>query len=117
MSAKRKNPFKQVMHSSPWIILGSVAILLITVIIVLAVQNYNHEKLYMSCILSEKGAALIKGLEAGSRTGMMGMVWGGQQIQTLIEETALLPDVLYIMITNREGLVSRIIRSRSVQAY
>lgn len=104
MSTKRKNPFKQVMHSSPWIILGSVAILLITVI-VLAVQNYNREKLYMSRILSEKGAALIKGLEAGSRTGMMGMMWGGQQIQTLIEETALLPDVLYIMITTREGLV------------
>jgi two-component system, NtrC family, sensor histidine kinase HydH len=104
MSTKRKSPFKQVMHSSPWIILGSVAILLITVI-VLAVQNYNREKLYMSRILSEKGAALIKGLEAGSRTGMMGMMWGGQQIQTLIEETALLPDILYIMITTREGLV------------
>ena len=104
MTTKRNSPFKQVMYSSPLIILGSVAILLITVI-VLAVQNYNREKLYMSRILSEKGAALIKGLEAGSRTGMMGMMWGGQQIQTLIEETALLPDILYIMITTREGLV------------
>ena len=59
----------------------------------------------MSRILSEKGAALIKAVEAGARTGMMGMMWGGQQIQTLIEETALLPDVLYITITNRDGLV------------
>ena len=92
------------MQTSPWIILGSVMILLITVI-VLAVQNYNREKLYMSRILSEKGAALIKGLEAGSRTGMMGMMWGGRQIQALIEETALLPDVLYITIANREGIV------------
>jgi two-component system sensor histidine kinase HydH len=98
----RKN--KVAIHASPWIIVGSVAILLITVV-VLAVQNYNREKQYMSRILSEKGAALIKALEAGARTGMMGMMWGGQQIQTLIEETALLPDVLYITITNRNGLV------------
>jgi two-component system sensor histidine kinase HydH len=95
---------KDTIHASPWIIVGSVVILLVTVI-VLAVQNYNREKHYMSSILSEKGAALIKALEAGARTGMMGMMWGGQQIQTLIEETALVPDVLYITITNRNGLV------------
>ena len=98
----RKN--KGAIHASPWIIVGSVAILLITVV-VLAVQNYNREKHYMSRILSEKGAALIKAVEAGARTGMMGMMWGGQQIQTLIEETALLPDVLYITIINRDSLV------------
>jgi two-component system sensor histidine kinase HydH len=90
---------KDSIHASPWIIVGSVVILLITVV-VLAVQNYNREKQYMSRILSEKGAALIKAVEAGARTGMMGMMWGGQQVQTLIEETSQLPDVLYITITN-----------------
>jgi two-component system sensor histidine kinase HydH len=95
---------KGAIHASPWIIVGSVVILLITVV-VLAVQNYNREKQYMSRILSEKGAALIKAVEAGARTGMMGMMWGGQQVQTLIEETALLPDVLYITITNHNGTV------------
>ena len=95
---------KGAIHASPWIIVGSVVILLITVV-VLAVQNYNREKQYMSRILSEKGAALVKAVEAGARTGMMGMMWGGQQVQTLIEETALLPDVLYITITNRNGNV------------
>lgn len=92
------------LHTSPWIIIGSVGILLI-VAVVLAAQNYSREKKYMSQILSEKGAALIKAVEAGARTGMMGMMWGGQQVQTLIEETALLPDVLYITVTNRAGLV------------
>jgi two-component system sensor histidine kinase HydH len=95
---------KGAIHASPWIIVGSVVILLITVV-VLAVQNYNREKHYMSSILSEKGAALIKALEAGARTGMMGMMWGGDQVQTLIEETAQLSDVLYITITNRNGIV------------
>jgi two-component system sensor histidine kinase HydH len=80
-------------------------VILLIAVVVLATQNYNREKLYMSSILSEKGAALIKALEAGARTGMMGMMWGEQQVQTLIEETALLPDVLYITIINRNGLV------------
>ena len=91
-------------HTSPWIIIGSVAILLI-VVVVLAYQNYSREKKYMSRILSEKGAAIIKAIEAGARTGMMGMMWSGQQIQTLLEETARLPDVFYISVVNRNGLV------------
>lgn len=40
--------------TSPWIIIGSVGILLI-VVVVLAAQNYSREKKYMSQILSEKG--------------------------------------------------------------
>lgn len=90
--------------TSPWIIIGSVGILLI-VVVVMAYQNYSREKKYMSQILSEKGAAIIKAVEAGARTGMMGMMWGGQQVQTLIEETANLPDVLYITVADWNGLV------------
>lgn len=92
------------LHTSPWIIIGSVGILLI-VVVVLAYQNYSREKKYMSQILSEKGAAIIKAVEAGARTGMMGMMWGGQQVQSLIEETAQLSDVLYITVASGEGLV------------
>jgi len=92
------------LHTSPWIIIGSVGILLV-VVVVLAYQNYSREKKYMSRILSEKGAAIIKAVEAGARTGMMGMMWGGQQVQTLLEETARLPDVFYITVVNRNGLV------------
>ena len=95
---------KMPLKASPWIIVGSTLILLI-IVVVLAMQNYNREKNYMTRILKEKGAALIKGAEAGARTGMMGMMWGGQQVQMLLEETAQLPDVLYMTITNRQGKV------------
>lgn len=101
-NANRRN--RTILHTSPWIIVGSVGILLI-VVVVLAYQNYSREKKYMSQILSEKGAAIIKAVEAGARTGMMGMMWGGRQVQTLIEETAQLPDVIYIKVTNSEGVV------------
>lgn len=92
------------LHTSPWTIIGSVGILLI-VVLILAYQNFSREKKYMSQILSEKGAAIIKAVEAGARTGMMGMMWGGQQVQSLIEETAQLSDVFYITVVNRDGLV------------
>ena len=90
------------MRTSPWIILGSTVILLV-VVIVLAVQNTNREQRYMTKILREKGAALIRAVEAGARTGMMGMLWGGQQIQRLLEETARLPDVLYMAVLDPDG--------------
>ena len=103
INSSKNHPARH-LKTSPWIIVGSAFILLVTVV-VLAVQNYNREKQYMSSILSEKGAALITTLEAGARTGMMGMMWGGEQIQRLIEETAMLPDVLYITVADENGLV------------
>jgi two-component system sensor histidine kinase HydH len=90
------------MQTSPWIILGSTTILLI-VVLVLAFQNTNRERRYMSQLLSAKGAALIRAVEAGARTGMMGMMWGGRQIQQLLEETGRLPDVRYMAVIDQSG--------------
>jgi two-component system sensor histidine kinase HydH len=92
------------LNISPWVIIGSVGILLV-VAVVLAYQNYSREKKYMSQILSEKGAAVIQAVEAGARTGMMGMMWGARQIQTLIDETAQLSDILYITVVDKEGFI------------
>jgi two-component system sensor histidine kinase HydH len=69
------------------------------------VRNINREKHYMARILSEKGAALIKAFEAGARTGMMDMMWGGDQVQTLLEETARQPDILYLAVTDKDGII------------
>lgn len=102
MTDTSKGRIRSGMKTSPWIILGSTAILLI-VVLVLAFQNTNRERRYMSQLLSAKGAALIRAVEAGARTGMMGMVSGGQQIQRLLEETARLPDVLYMAVIDSTG--------------
>ncbi len=99
---KSKGNVSAGMQTSPWIILGSTAILLI-VVMVLAFQNTNRERRYMSQLLSAKGAALIRALEAGARTGMMSMMWGGQQIQRLLEETGRLPDVRYMAVIDQTG--------------
>ena len=98
----KKRPYS--FQTSPWIILGSTAILLF-VVLVLAVANTNREKRYMAQVLKTKGAALIQAVEAGARTGMAGMMWRGPQVQRLLEETALLPDVLFMAVVDRRGRV------------
>jgi len=92
------------LQTSPWIILGSTAILLVAVM-VLAIANTNREKRYMAQVLKTKGAALIQAVEAGARTGMTGMMWRGQEVQRLLEETARLPDVLFMAVVDRNGRV------------
>ena len=104
MALGPKTRHAPLLQTSPWIILGSTAILLV-VVLVLALANTNREKHYMAETLSTKGAALIQAVEAGARTGMAGMMWGGRQIQRLLEETARLPDVRFMAVVDREGRI------------
>jgi two-component system sensor histidine kinase HydH len=104
MATPPKRGLLAAMRSSPWIILGSTAILLV-IVIVLSVQRASREKRHMSKILGAKGAALIRAVEAGARTGMMGTMWGGRQIQRLLEETGRLPDVAYMALVDPEGRI------------
>ena len=87
----------------PWMIVGSVIILL-AVVVVLAVRNIDREKRHMSQTLTEKGGALIKAFEAGSRTGM-NMKWGADQVQSLLEATANQSGILYLIVTDRNGRI------------
>ncbi len=89
---------------SPWMIIG-VSCLLIAVVVFQAAVNYNREKKYMGKLLKEKGAALILSFEAGAKTGMMGMMGGMANIQTLLETTASQPDISYIFIVDRNGTI------------
>ncbi|MBA2882274.1 two-component system sensor histidine kinase HydH [Desulfosalsimonas propionicica] len=91
-------------YSFPWMIISAAAILLV-IVVSLAVSNHNREKQYMSQILLEKGAALIKSFEAGTRTGMRAMGWNENQVQYLLQELADQADVLYIAITDINGRI------------
>ena len=91
------------MQTSPWIILGATIILLI-VVLVLAIENTQREKRYITEILSIKGAALIRAVEVGTRTGMMRWQWRGDHVQRLLEETARLQDVHYMALVDENGI-------------
>jgi two-component system sensor histidine kinase HydH len=97
-------------HISPWMTIG-ISLVLMVVVSFLGVVNYNRDKEHMSMLLKEKGAALIRSFEAGTRTGMMGMmgkmgVFANEiHLQVLLEETAGQPDISYISIVDRSGLI------------
>ena len=91
----------------PWIILGAVVILL-PIFVFWTLQNINKQKESMVLALLEKGAALIRSFEAGTRTGMMGMMrmrGSGFQLQRLLAETAQQPDIVYLIVIDTEGTI------------
>ncbi len=88
----------------PWVLLGAVAVLL-PIFAFMTVQNIHREKEFTTRLLLEKGAALIRSFEAGTRTGMMGMQRGGFQLQRLLTETAQVPDIAHLIVTDGGGNV------------
>jgi len=89
---------------SPWIILGAVLIL-VPLFVFMTLQSINRQKESTTRLLVEKGAALIKSFEAGARTGMMGMQWGGFQLQRLLTETGKQADIVYLLVTDVNGSI------------
>jgi len=91
----------------PWLIIGSVVILA-PIFLFWTIQNINKQKEEMIHLLLEKGAALIRSFEAGTRTGMMGMHGtGGRgfQLQRLLAETAQQPDIVHLIVTDINGRI------------
>jgi two-component system sensor histidine kinase HydH len=88
---------------TPWAILAGLAVLA-PIVFFLANKSIKEDKENMTRLMVEKGAALIRSFEAGARTGMMGMGWGGAQLQQLLVETAKQPDILYLVVTDENGL-------------
>ena len=86
----------------PWLLIGAVAVLL-PIVVFITLENINRQKEKSIHLLLEKGAALIRSFEAGTRTGMMGRQWGGFQLQQLLAETAQQPDIVYLMVTDQAG--------------
>jgi two-component system sensor histidine kinase HydH len=90
-----------------WFILGAV-IVLVPIFVFWTLQNINKQKENMTNILLEKGAALVRSFEAGTRTGMMGMMGmnrGRFQLQRLLTETAQQSDIVYLIVTNTNGTI------------
>jgi two-component system sensor histidine kinase HydH len=89
---------------SPWIITGVLAVLL-PVLSLLTYQVVHLQKKNTIRLLLEKGAALIRSFEAGTRTGMMTHRWNGRQLQRLLSETAQQSDIDYILVADKNGII------------
>jgi len=100
-SSNQKKPWLSV---PPWVVIGAVLVLA-PIFFFVTVDSINRQKENTISLLKEKGAALIRSFEAGARTGMMGMRWGGDQVQQLLSETAQQKDIVYILVTDAEGTI------------
>jgi two-component system, NtrC family, sensor histidine kinase HydH len=87
---------------SPFIMAG-VLVVLLPIFAVMTLDRMERQKEYISDRLLIKGISLIRTFEAGTRTGMLTMQWGAKRIQAMLLETAVQPDIDYIMITSRSG--------------
>ena len=88
----------------PWVLIGAVAVLL-PIFTFMTIENINRQKEKSIQLLLEKGAALIRSFEAGTRFGMMGMHRGGFQLQRLLTETAQQPDIVYLFVADINGKI------------
>ena len=88
----------------PWVLIGAVAVLL-PIFTFITIENINRQKEKSIQLLVEKGAALIRSFEAGTRFGMMGMHRGGFQLQRLLTETAQQPDIVYLFVADNTGKI------------
>ena len=100
-----KNKRRQLLSGlSPWILLGSFLILLI-IVAAMTVANINRQKQQGLRLMMEKGAALIRSFEAGTRMGMRGGHGRGFQLQRLLVETASQPDIAHLVVVRLDGTV------------
>jgi len=85
-----------------WAMIGAVVVLL-PLFAFMTMANINRQQEKSTQLLLEKGAALIRSFEAGTRTGMMGMQRGGFRLQQLLTETAQQPDIVHLLVADVDG--------------
>ena len=81
--------------------MGAVVVLF-PIFAFMTLQNITRQKENSFRLLLEKGAALIRSFEAGTRTGM-GFSWSKVQLQKLLTETAQQHDIVYLLVTDTNG--------------
>jgi len=88
----------------PLLVIGSVVVLF-PIFAFMTVQNINRQKENSVRLLLEKGAALIRSFEAGTRTGMGARQWGDFKLQKLLSETAQQSDIIYLLVADKKGTI------------
>lgn len=88
-------------------IVGLIAATFVLIVIVgfLTFLNFERETKLLKDHLLRQGLTLIRAIEAGARSGMMEMMWGDRQVETLLVETAKGPNIRRILLVNENGQV------------
>jgi two-component system sensor histidine kinase HydH len=87
---------------SPWAIVGGIGVVF-AVLAGLTLDSLRRQDRVGLDLLAQKGLALMRSFEAGTRAGMMEREWGLQRLQHLMAETVRQPDIDYILIVDLAG--------------
>jgi len=87
-----------------WIIVGA-AVILLPIFSFITFENIQRQKRNSERLMLEKGAALIRSFEAGTRTGMKGRHQRDFKLQKLLTETAQQPDIAYLLVMDIRGRI------------
>ncbi|MDQ1239146.1 MAG: two-component system, NtrC family, sensor histidine kinase HydH [Thermodesulfobacteriota bacterium] len=82
-----------------------VALTLLIIVVLFTLRNINAQNERMEEFTSRQGVAVIRTLEAGTRTGFMEGDWGIEHLQLLIEQAAKDPDVEWAGLINSDGII------------
>ena len=100
-----KSSYKMLLSGlSPWVIIGA-AVVLLPIVTLMTLETINRQKQQSIHLMIEKGAALIRSFEAGTRMGMRGGHGSGFRLQRLLVETAAQPDIAYLLVAHVDGTV------------
>lgn len=89
----------------PPLVMVGVLVVLLPVFILMTLDRVKKQDEFIRERFLITGSSLIRTFEAGTRIGMGSMQWGTKRIQSMLEETAGQPDVVYIMITDAMGKI------------
>ncbi|MEN8212628.1 MAG: histidine kinase dimerization/phospho-acceptor domain-containing protein, partial [Thermodesulfobacteriota bacterium] len=89
---------------SPLLFTG-ILLILLPIFAFMTMDRLKKQKEFSTQRLMGKGISLIRTFEAGTRAGFFTMGWGARRIQTMLFETSLQPEIVYMMITSKDGRI------------
>lgn len=89
----------------PWSLLAVAGVGFVAIVALAIFNNVERQRHNSLRLLTEKGAALIRSFEAGTRAGMAGIRRQDFKLQRLLSETARQPDIVHLIVTAADGRV------------
>ncbi len=96
---------KLILKYLPVLSIVLVALTMLAIVVLFTLRNISVQNQRMEEFTSRQGVAVIRTLEAGTRTGFMEGDWGIEHLQLLIEQAARDPDVEWAGLINSEGII------------
>ncbi len=89
----------------PVLTIALLAFTMLVIVIVFTLRNISSQYERMEEFTRQQGVAVIRTIEAGTRTGFLEGDWGIENLQMLIEQSAKDPDVGWAGLINNDGII------------